>query len=161
MSKDSIRRLDSFIDEIFKNSSILEFNEKIEDYKIDVLDDPLALAEMSQTGIPWNTMEKISNHLGFTDQEWSGIFNISLKSLQRYRSAKTPLNTSQSDRLLEMVNMIILGLEAFPEPDKLKTWLRRPSFALGGHTPISLLNVSHGQKVVYYELGRIIHGIPA
>ena len=161
MSKDPIRLLGDFIDEIFNNSSGLEFNERMEEYKIDVLDNPLSLAAMSKDGIPWDIMEKISDHLGFTDQEWSGIFNMSIKSLQRYRIAKTPLNTPQSDRLLELVNIIILGLEAFPEPEKFRTWLRRPSFALGGHTPISLLNVSHGQKAVYNELGRIIHGIPA
>ncbi len=151
--------LDRYIDETFNNSGTLELNERIEEYKTDVIDEPLTMAKLAQSGVPWPTFSKLSDKLGFSDLEWSAILDISTKSLQRYRLSKASFKPIQSDRILQLIRIMSLGLEAFDKIENFNIWLRRNSFPLGGESPISLLNVSYGQQSVYNELGRIIHGI--
>ncbi len=48
----------------------------------------------------------------------------------------------------------VLGSE-----DKARRWMLKPSRALGGETPLHLLDTDIGANAVFDELGRIEHGV--
>jgi putative toxin-antitoxin system antitoxin component (TIGR02293 family) len=71
------------------------------------------------------------------------------------------LTAEQSDRLMRAARVIAAAEETFGSQQKAATWLRRPTTALDGETPLSLLDTSEGALQVETLLGRIGHGIAA
>jgi putative toxin-antitoxin system antitoxin component (TIGR02293 family) len=49
--------------------------------------------------------------------------------------------------------------EVFGDPSSSDAWLRETNGALGGRTPVSLLDTEEGTRLVEALLGRIAHGI--
>jgi putative toxin-antitoxin system antitoxin component (TIGR02293 family) len=71
------------------------------------------------------------------------------------------LSPEQSDRLLRLLRVIAHAHTAFGAADKAARWLRRPTRALAGSTPLDLLDTDIGTLRVETLLGRIEHGIAA
>jgi putative toxin-antitoxin system antitoxin component (TIGR02293 family) len=82
------------------------------------------------------------------------------KTLSHRRKIGT-LTPDQSDRLMRTARVIAAAEEAFGSQDKAATWLRRPTTALAGDTPLSLLDTSEGALIVEDWLARIDHGLVA
>ena len=82
------------------------------------------------------------------------------KTLSHRRKIGT-LTPEQSDRLLRVVRVISAAEETFGTQDKAARWLRRPTVALAGEAPLSLLDTSEGSREVEALLGRIDHGLGA
>ena len=79
-------------------------------------------------------------------------------SHRRKLGALTP---EQSDRLVRVVRVIAAAEETFGSQDKAGLWLRRPSMALDGDAPLSLLDTGEGAREVEDLLARIDHGLAA
>ena len=71
------------------------------------------------------------------------------------------LSPEQSDRLLRLLRIIAQARITFGEPGKAARWLRRPTRALDGSTPLDLLDSDIGAQRVARLLGLIDHGIAA
>ncbi|MCX5493485.1 DUF2384 domain-containing protein [Kaistia dalseonensis] len=71
------------------------------------------------------------------------------------------LTADQSDRLMRAARVIAAAEDTFGSREKAATWLRRPTTALAGVAPLSLLDTSEGALQVETLLGRIDHGIAA
>ena len=71
------------------------------------------------------------------------------------------LSREQSDRLVRILRVIAKTERTFANHDKARTWLRRPTTALGGNAPLDLLDTELGARKVETPLGRIAHGIAA
>ena len=69
------------------------------------------------------------------------------------------LTAEQSDRLLRVLRVVDQAETAFGNRDKAHAWLRRPTAALGGRTPLDLLDTDIGARHVEHLLGRIAHGL--
>lgn len=67
-------------------------------------------------------------------------------------------NASAVDPERERDRIIALSTETFGREKALK-WLHRPTAALGGETPLSLLDTNDGARAVETLIGRIGHGI--
>jgi putative toxin-antitoxin system antitoxin component (TIGR02293 family) len=65
----------------------------------------------------------------------------------------------QSDRILEIALLINQGIKVFGDRSSFESWLFSDSIALGGVSPVSLLDNTFGIALVRDELGRIEHGI--
>lgn len=63
------------------------------------------------------------------------------------------------EHMEEIVEVIVRGLEVFEDKEKLILWLKHPSKALGGRTPLSMLNSRPGTDLLLDELGRIEAGV--
>ena len=68
------------------------------------------------------------------------------------------LTPEQSDRL---VRVVAAAEETFASIDKASLWLRRPTRALDGDAPLSLLDTTEGTREVEGLLHRIDHGLAA
>lgn len=71
------------------------------------------------------------------------------------------LTAEQSDRLMRVARIIALAEDVFGGEEKAALWLRRPTTALGGEAPLSLLDTEEGAREVEMILTRIEHGIAA
>jgi putative toxin-antitoxin system antitoxin component (TIGR02293 family) len=82
------------------------------------------------------------------------------KTLSHRRKIGT-LTADQSDRLMRAARVLAAAEDTFGSQEKAAKWLRRPTSALDGETPLSLLDTSEGALQVENLLGRISHGIAA
>jgi putative toxin-antitoxin system antitoxin component (TIGR02293 family) len=124
------------------------------------LTDKLLIISAIRSGIPFSLFQLIQVHSPFTENEWASFLGISVKSLQRYKvNSRYHFKSLQSEKIIELAEVIQLGLEVFGEMEKLKLWLNTPNFSLGNEKPVSLLHDSYGKELVASELVRINHGI--
>lgn len=71
------------------------------------------------------------------------------------------LTPEQSDRLVRVARVLAAAEETFGSQEKAGAWLRRPTRALAGETPLDLLDTEEGAREVETLLGRIGHEIAA
>ena len=120
----------------------------------------MALIQVIQSGIPFSLFEKIKNISPFSEIEWADFLGVSSKTLQRQKKeANFRFKPIQSEKILELAEVVNLGLSAFDTSDQFYSWLKEPSFALGKMKPIDLIRDSYGKELVMDELNRIEFGI--
>lgn len=127
----------------------------------DSVNDRLLMVKIIKKGITYALFEEIQKLSSLTNKDWADILNISLRSLQRYKDQQQLFKPIQSEKILELGEIFILGNEVFGDPDKFKMWLETPNFAIGSLKPTSLLADSYGQELIINELTRIHYGILA
>ncbi|HNR07677.1 MAG TPA: DUF2384 domain-containing protein [Saprospiraceae bacterium] len=125
----------------------------------EILDDKRLVMLMIRHGLPYSFYTLIESLAPFNESDWAAYFGISTKSLQRYKKAGERFKPLQSEKIMEMAEVIYLGLELFGSADKFNAWLNQSNLALGGEKPVDLLKDSYGKSLVTGELTRISHGI--
>lgn len=113
----------------------------------------------SRKGISMVTFSALIKELPFSLKDWSGYIHLSERSLQRYIKARKPLGLPYAERVYEIQQVFLLGLEVFGRKEKLDGWLYQPSIPFGGQRPVELLDTSAGSQLVTDELHRIEYGI--
>ncbi len=124
-----------------------------------IFQDTLLMNQVSEAGIPYSLFEKIQEGGPLTLQEWADILGISSKTLTRYRKENKIFQPWHSAVILQMTELLSLGIEVFGDRDKLYHWLMKETFALGGRSPQSLLTNGYGRDLVMRELTHIEYGI--
>jgi len=127
----------------------------------EAIDNHLLMVQIIKKGVTYHLFEEIQKLSSLTGKDWADILNISPRSLQRYKDQNQLFKPIQSEKILELGELFLLGNEVFGDAEKFKLWLETPNFALGKMRPSSLLSDSYGQDLVVGELNRISHGILA
>ncbi len=112
-----------------------------------------------RTGIPYSLFLSIKAFAPFSETDWAAFLNISPKSLHRYKLLSKHFKPAQSEKIIEITELIKTGLDVFGNMDKFKLWLDTPNYSLGSLKPIELIKNSYGKELVLSELVRIDHGI--
>jgi len=86
------------------------------------------------------------------------IFDISVKTVQRYRNEKKSLNPRDSEIALKLMKLFAKGIEIFGSTSSFVRWLEKPSIGIGGVVPTSFLNTNTGIDLIEEELIRIEYG---
>lgn len=124
------------------------------------LRDRLLVVEAIRKGITHAFFEVMRTRMPFNDQEWADIFNISLKSLQRYKSEKNHVfKPIHSEKILQAAELIEEGVRVFGSREKFFLWLDTPNFALGGGAPKALVGNAYGHELILSELNAVEHGV--
>ena len=118
-----------------------------------------AAIDATRFGIPVARVEQLIESGRLTLAEIDAIV-LPRKTLSHRRKLGA-LTPEQSDRLVRVVRVIAAAEETFGSQDKAGLWLRRPSMALDGDAPLSLLDTSEGTREVEQLLARIDHGLAA
>ncbi len=125
-----------------------------------VLKDKLLVFRAVKRGVTNALFQEIKTNSPFDDAQWSNFLDINIRTLQRYKLAKSHIyKPSQSERIFELAELVSLGNNVFDTREHFGIWLNMPSIALGGERPINLLDNSYGKDLVFGELNRIEHGI--
>lgn len=111
-------------------------------------------------GVSLATFEAIRRLTPFTDAEWAGFFEISTKSLHRYRQdAAHVFKLSHSEVILQIAECCTMGLRVFGSAEAFERWLHAPTAALAGKKPFELLGSVYGHELLLDELHRIDQGL--
>jgi putative toxin-antitoxin system antitoxin component (TIGR02293 family) len=112
-------------------------------------------------GVPFREFNTLLDKGPFSLKEWAHLLHLSERTIYRYESGNKSFDPLQSDRIIEIERLNRKGSELFGDMARFKAWLISPSMALGGVSPMQLLDSQAGITLVQDELGRIAHGIPA
>ena len=108
-------------------------------------------------GFPQGVVEEVMHAAGLTLNELATSLDLSARSLQR-RRRQGKLARFESDRLYRLARIIALAKHYLGDDEKGTRWLRRPNRALGGRTPLELIDTELGARAVENVLGRIAFG---
>jgi putative toxin-antitoxin system antitoxin component (TIGR02293 family) len=117
------------------------------------------LVRLVRRGLPVGAVQFVLDAGVLTPAELDRIV-LRRKTLANRRRLGT-LTPEQSDRLVRVARVIAAAEETFGSRDKAGTWLRRPTTALAGESPLDLLDTDEGAREVETLLGRVGHGIAA
>lgn len=155
------RRLDKEISSMVRHSTVSRrmLNTKGEITYAEFLQNKMLITHVIRQGVPYSFFDLIRHYAPFNENEWAGFLDISLKSLHRYKLSSKRFKLLQSEKIIEMSEVLQVGLDFFGDMESFKRWLDTPNFALGSLKPIELLKDSYGKEMVVAELTRISHGI--
>lgn len=81
------------------------------------------------------------------------------RTLARRIANKELLTVEETDRALRLARVGAQAERVFGSSEKAGRWLHKPSPALSGQTPLSLLRTETGAQLVIELLGQIAHGM--
>jgi putative toxin-antitoxin system antitoxin component (TIGR02293 family) len=117
------------------------------------------LIEKTRDGISFDLFSDVVRDSPFDNDQWCRFLHLSERTLHRYRTGKKTFMPPQSERIMEIALLVGKGSKVFGSRSFFDQWLFSKSIALGGVTPVSLLDNTFGITLVGDELGRIEHGI--
>ena len=119
----------------------------------------LDLVQAIRDGLPASSVDNFVRIGKLTNVEVDKIV-LPRKTLAHRKEIGT-LTADQSGRLLRVARAIALAEDTLGSTEKARFWLRRPTAALDGETPLGLLDTEEGAREVETLLTRIAHGIAA
>ncbi len=119
---------------------------------------PQQTIERIRAGLPYSALEALAKSLEIPTEEVSRIFSIPVRTLMR-RKKSHRLTAEESDRLARVARVLAHAVDTLETREAAVDWLKSPIPALGGATPLSLLDTDTGIREVQRILGRIDHGV--
>jgi len=115
--------------------------------------------EVIRHGIPYHTIETISEKLDRPVKSILSIVGIPQTTYNKKKSEHSLLDSRESELIVLITELIDFGQEVFNnENDKFQRWLKKPNLSLGGNSPESLLDTTTGIDEVIFCLNRIEFG---
>lgn len=109
-------------------------------------------------GLPYDAFESIRAATGLSQHELSAAVGISERTIARRRGARQ-LTAAESDRLYRVARTLAHAVSVLGSIEKAREWFARGNRALGGETPIALLDTDIGVRQVEDVLLRLEHGV--
>jgi putative toxin-antitoxin system antitoxin component (TIGR02293 family) len=116
------------------------------------------LRDAVRRGLPFSTMETLSDQLELSPQQCSEVLAIPARTFARRKENKQ-LNPQESDRLYRVARAASQAVEVLGSLDKARLWLKTPNRALSCEPPLDLLDTEIGARQVEEVLLRLNYGI--
>ena len=162
MSFNDLNKAEQLLKELFAlnqkaNSTIGMVEESMPLYGFSA--DKFFMFNLVRQGLPYSIFNLVHDLVPISDTDWAKLFDVSTKTLLRYKQSQKKFSPILSEKILEMAEVTIMGLEVFGDINKFKLWLDTPNYALGKLKPFNLISDSYGKELVITELSNINHGI--
>jgi putative toxin-antitoxin system antitoxin component (TIGR02293 family) len=118
----------------------------------------LDLLPLIRGGLPFASLERMSGHLEISSLAMVASLGLAKRTVSR-RAHERKLSASESERLMRLVRVFAEAKHVLGSAEKARRWVLKPSRALAGAIPISLLDTDIGANAVFEELGRIEYGV--
>lgn len=109
----------------------------------------------------YRKFKKIADRVPFTQSEWAGILHLSERTLQRYAKNNGSFEGIYTDRILQLQELIDIGLTTFTSPDSFYQWLKKDKIVMGQVLNFQSLASARGIQEIIHQLVRIQQGIYA
>ncbi|MEN9297835.1 MAG: hypothetical protein RLZZ429_148 [Bacteroidota bacterium] len=109
----------------------------------------------------YRKFKKIADKVPFTQSEWAAILHLSERTLQRYAKNNGSFEGIYTDRILQVQELIDIGLATFTSPESFYQWLKKDKHIMGQVINFSSLSSSRGIQEIIHQLARIQQGIYA
>lgn len=118
-----------------------------------------ALVQAIRRGFPARNVRALLAHTGFTERELAEHLHLALRTWQRRMAENQPLKQEESEKLARFARVFSRAEWILRDTEAAGEWLRDPNRALGGVSPVSLLDTEEGARLVEAALHRLIHGV--
>jgi putative toxin-antitoxin system antitoxin component (TIGR02293 family) len=118
------------------------------------------LLEEVERGLPMRAYDAVSEALDLTPVEEDRLFQVSLRTRARWKR-RARLDAATSDRLVRLARILALAVLVLESRANAVAWLREPSDALGGRSPLAAVASDPGAEKVSNMLYQMEHGIYA
>jgi putative toxin-antitoxin system antitoxin component (TIGR02293 family) len=109
-------------------------------------------------GLPFSSLERVMERFDLDREEISSALDLPSRTLAR-RKQERRLRPAESDRLFRLARVAAQASAVLGSERKASRWLHAANRALGGESPLALLDTDLGARQVEEVLGRIEHGI--
>ncbi len=109
-------------------------------------------------GISAGSVDAVVRVMGIGQSELSQALDIPERTLVR-RKKEGVLSSDESGKMVRLAQVIERSVEVFEDENSAMGWLKSPNAALGGSSPLSLLDTELGSNAVMSTLGRIEQGV--
>ena len=109
-------------------------------------------------GLPSGSVDALVRQTHITQAELARALAIPERTLAR-RKREGLLSAEESAKMLRLARTVERAQTVFEDADAALAWLQSPNAALGGNTPLSLLDTDLGADSVLDTLGRIEHSM--
>lgn len=120
--------------------------------------DSSSLREAVRRGLPFRSLAALANVLEVTAKDLAALLGVASRTLARRKAARH-LSPIESDRLYRIAFVVWLASQTLGSVNRAESWLKTPNRALGGQTPLSLLDTEIGERQVEDVLNRISFGV--
>ena len=129
--------------------------------RLGLAEDRVELVSQVHQGFPVNIVEKLAGELQLPQQALLKVVRIAPATLGRRRKSLSGLlSPEESDRVYRLAEAYRNSLQLFEgDADSARRWLVEPAKALGGATPLQLLDTEAGAGQVRDLVGRLEHGV--
>jgi putative toxin-antitoxin system antitoxin component (TIGR02293 family) len=86
------------------------------------------------------------------------LLNIAKATLHN-KKGKEKFDIAISERIFHLADLYSYGYEVFDDRERFNKWMKQENRALGGVTPISLIDTLYGVEEVKHLIGRIEYGV--
>lgn len=117
--------------------------------------DLLAISSLIRRGLPLSVMDNLKD--AGVDGNYRNMI-IPPRTLQHRANKGEPLSPTESERAYRVANIVGLADQVFANHEKGLRWLHKPMKALGGKSPLDVLDNEPGARMVEYLLGRLDEG---
>jgi putative toxin-antitoxin system antitoxin component (TIGR02293 family) len=117
----------------------------------------LSLVERVRRGLPPSSFGHLAQRLELSEEELAEAVGISRRTLTR-RKREPRFDPQESEAVVRVARIAVQASEALGDLAAAHRWLRKGNRALGGRTPLSLLDTGAGAELVSAVLERIEHG---
>jgi putative toxin-antitoxin system antitoxin component (TIGR02293 family) len=112
----------------------------------------------ARNGFTFGDLLILSKVLNLSLSDLTVIFNLSLRTLQRYDVAHK-MDADASSKIIQLSILKEKGLSVFGDQSSFNEWLKQPVPELENATPLSMLDTPFGYQILFQILGRMEHGI--
>lgn len=119
---------------------------------------PLEWVDVIRQGISSATVDVLAKTLHLSQNELASALAIPERTLVR-RKREGTLSSEESAKVVRLARVVERAEQVFEGLVPALDWLKSPNAALGGDTPLSLLDTDIGAQTVMDTLGRIEHGV--
>lgn len=116
------------------------------------------LAERLRAGLPYSTFESLLRSFDAPRRVLANTLHMTGRTLAR-RKREGRLAPVESNRVYRLARVFAHAVDVFDDRQKATAWFARANQALGGRTPLSVLDTDIGVHEVDEILGRIEYGI--
>lgn len=109
-------------------------------------------------GISAGAVDAAVRVMGIGQTELARALDIPERTLAR-RKKEGVLSRDESGKLVRLARVVERAVEVFEDERAALDWLKSPNAALGGTSPLSLLDTDLGSVAVVNTLGRIEQGV--
>jgi putative toxin-antitoxin system antitoxin component (TIGR02293 family) len=120
----------------------------------------LDLLEEVERGLPVRAYEAVTEALELTPVEEDRLLQVSLRTRARWKK-RSRLDAATSDRLVRLARIVALAVLVLENHAHAVAWLREPSPALGGRSPLAAIATDPGAEKVSNMLYQMEHGVYA
>ncbi len=134
-------------------------NSKILNKYTNAIKDDISIMENSSKGINSKVFFELVELSGLNKNLLAEeIFDISLKTMQRYHKENLTLNARNSEIALKLLSLFKKGEEIFGNMSSFYSWINKPAYGLGNQIPVKLMNTNTGIDLIEEELIRLEYG---